>query len=39
MILHAEIEVDRTKFAMTWSPLRVAAFPARGTVVARFVHS
>ena len=39
VVLHAEIEVDRTKFAMTWSPLRVAAFPARGTVVARFVRS
>ena len=38
-VLHAEIEVDRTKFAMTWSPMRVAAFPARGTVVARFVRS
>ncbi|HUZ52545.1 MAG TPA: YceI family protein [Streptosporangiaceae bacterium] len=39
IVLHAEIEVDRTKFAMTWSPLRVAAFPARGTAVARFVRS
>jgi polyisoprenoid-binding protein YceI len=39
VVLHAEIDVDRTKFAMTWSPMRVAAFPARGTVVARFVRS
>jgi len=39
VVLHAEIEVDRTRFAMTWSPLRVAAFPARGTAVARFVRS
>ena len=39
VVLHAEIEVDRTKFAMTWSPLRVAAFPARGTVAARFARS
>jgi len=39
VVLRAEIEVDRTKFAMTWSPMRVAAFTARGTVVARFVRS
>ncbi len=37
IVLRSELDVDRTKFAMTWSPLRIAAPIARGTVVARFV--
>jgi len=37
VVLDAEIVVDRTLFAMTWSPLGMAAAMARGTVVARFV--
>lgn len=39
VVMHAELVIDRTKFDMTWSPLRVAADLARGTVVARFVRS
>jgi polyisoprenoid-binding protein YceI len=38
IVLRSELDVDRTKFAMTWSPLRIAAPIARGTVVARFVN-
>ena len=38
VVLDAEIVVDRTLFAMTWSPLGMAAAVARGTVVARFVR-
>lgn len=38
VVLDAEIVVDRTLFAMTWSPLGMAAPIARGTVVARFVR-
>jgi len=38
-VLRAELAVDRTRFGMTWSPLRVAAPMARGTVVARLVRS
>ena len=37
--LIAEIVVDRTKFNMTWSPLRMAAFKATGTVTARFIRT
>ena len=38
VVLDAEIAVDRTLFAMTWSPLGMAAATARGTVVARIVR-
>lgn len=38
VVLRAELAVDRTRFGMTWSPMRVAAMTARGTVVARFVR-
>lgn len=37
-VLRAVVVVDRTEFAMTWSPLGVAAPMARATVVARFVR-
>jgi polyisoprenoid-binding protein YceI len=36
--LRAETVVDRTGFAMTWSPLGTASAMARATVVARFVR-
>lgn len=36
--LRAELAVDRSRFGMTWSPLRVAAMQATGTVTARFVR-
>jgi hypothetical protein len=38
VVLRSELAIDRTKFAMTWSPLRMAAPIARGTIVARFVN-
>jgi polyisoprenoid-binding protein YceI len=34
----ADLVVDRTRFAMTWSPLRIAADDAQCTVTARFVR-
>ena len=36
--LRAELAVDRSRFGMTWSPLRMAAMQATGTVTARFVR-
>jgi len=39
VVLRAEIEVDRTRFGMTWSPLRMSAPKARGIVTARFVRA
>ena len=36
--LRAATVVDRTRFAMTWSPLGMASAIARATVVARFVR-
>lgn len=36
--MSAEIVVDRTGFAMTWSPLGMASAMARATFVARFVR-
>ena len=38
-VLTAELEVDRTHFDMTWSPLHIASMRARGTVTARFVRA
>jgi len=38
VVLEAELLVDRTGFAMTWSPLGLASATARGTVVARFIR-
>jgi len=37
-VLRAELEIDRTRFAMTWSPLGMASAIARATVVTRFVR-
>jgi polyisoprenoid-binding protein YceI len=37
--LRAEIVVDRTEFAMTWSPLGIASKVATANAVARFVRS
>ena len=34
----ADLVVDRTRFARTWSPLRIAADDAQWTVTARFVR-
>ena len=36
--LTAVLVVDRTRFAMTWSPLRIAADDAQATVTARFMR-
>jgi polyisoprenoid-binding protein YceI len=38
VVLTAEIAVDRTEFAMTWSPMRIASATAVGTVTARFIR-
>lgn len=37
-VLHSELVVDRTRFAMTWSPLGMASPMARATVTTRFVR-
>lgn len=37
--LRAQLMIDRTHLAMTWSPLGVAARMVRATAVVRFVHS
>ena len=37
--LSAELELDRSEFAMTWSPLHMASMTARGIVTARFTRS
>jgi polyisoprenoid-binding protein YceI len=39
IVLTASLEVDRSEFDMTWSPLHVASMTARGTVRARFVRA
>jgi polyisoprenoid-binding protein YceI len=36
--LRAELAVDRSRFGMTWSPLRMAAMQATGAVTARFTR-
>ncbi len=38
VVLRADLVVDRTRFAMTWSPLGMASASARATVMARFVR-
>jgi hypothetical protein len=38
-VLTAELDVDRTQFDMTWSPLHIASMTAHGTVTARFVRA
>jgi polyisoprenoid-binding protein YceI len=37
--LRAKLTVDRSRFGMTWSPMRVAAMQATGTATARFVRA
>jgi polyisoprenoid-binding protein YceI len=36
--LRAELTVDRGRYGMTWSPMRVAAMHATGSVTARFTR-
>jgi polyisoprenoid-binding protein YceI len=36
--LRAELTVERNRFGMTWSPLRMAAMQATGAVTARFTR-
>ena len=38
-VLTAELEVDRSEFGMTWSPLHIASMTAHGTVTARFARA
>src|SRR6516164_101683 len=38
-VLTAELEVDRSQFGMTWSPLHMASMTAHGTVTARFTRA
>jgi polyisoprenoid-binding protein YceI len=37
--LQAELTVDRSRFGMTWSPLRMASMQATGSVTARFTRA
>ena len=37
--LHADVAVDRTEFAMTWSPLGIASKTATTTAVTRWVRA
>ena len=37
--LQAEVTVDRSRFGMTWSPLRIASMQATGSVTARFTRA
>jgi polyisoprenoid-binding protein YceI len=39
VVLTAEFDVDRSEFAMTWSPMHVASMTAQGTVRARFTRA
>jgi polyisoprenoid-binding protein YceI len=39
VVLTAELQVDRTEFGMTWSPLHMASMTALGTVQARFTRA
>jgi polyisoprenoid-binding protein YceI len=36
--LRASLIVDRSRFGMTWSPMRIASMEATGTVTARFTR-
>jgi polyisoprenoid-binding protein YceI len=36
--LRAELTVDRSRYGMTWSPMRMAALQATGSVTARFTR-
>ena len=37
--LRADLTVDRTRFGMTWSPMRMASMQATGSVTARFTRA
>src|SRR5215472_8876132 len=37
--LRAEVTVDRSRYGMTWSPMRMAAMHATGSVTARFTRA
>ena len=37
--LQGEVTVDRSRFGMTWSPLRMASMQATGSVTARFTRA
>jgi polyisoprenoid-binding protein YceI len=37
--LQAEVTVDRSRFGMTWSPLRITSMQATGSVTARFTRA
>jgi polyisoprenoid-binding protein YceI len=37
--LRAELTVDRSRYGMTWSPMRIAAMQATGSVTARFTRA
>lgn len=39
IVLTAELEVDRSEFDMTWSPMHIASMTAHATVRARFARS
>jgi polyisoprenoid-binding protein YceI len=39
VVLTAGLQVDRSEFGMTWSPLHMASMTARATVTARFTRA
>jgi polyisoprenoid-binding protein YceI len=39
VVVDAELEVDRTEFGMTWSPLHMTSATAIGNVTARFTRA
>jgi polyisoprenoid-binding protein YceI len=39
VVLTAELEVDRSEFGMTWSPLHTASMTTHGTIRARFARA
>jgi len=36
--LRAQLTIDRSRFGMTWSPLRISSLPATGSVTATFTR-
>jgi polyisoprenoid-binding protein YceI len=37
--LRAELTVDRSRFGMTWSPMRISSMQAAGSITARFTRA
>jgi len=37
--LRAELTVDRSRFGMTWSPMRISSMQATGSLTARFTRA